>query len=144
MGRVSGGSRDLPDSARMLIRVTHHVTDLGGMPADFAISRIKAARRGVSYLDEGFASLVEGISSAASAAGCHHPNPPGRRYQRRPGRMGGRTGLAGEALPAAAVVIAAGSPAAARKPLPVDPGWPELGPPAGRPFPGCAGRTLRW
>ena len=38
------------------------MTDLGGMPADFAISRLKGARRGVSYLDEGFASLVEGLS----------------------------------------------------------------------------------
>lgn len=35
----------------------------------------------------------------------------------------------GGVLPAAAVVIAAGSPAAARELLPVDPGWPELGPP---------------
>ena len=64
-----GGSRELSDVARMLVRVTTYVTDLGDMPADFAISRIKGARRGVSYLDEGFASLVEGLSSAASAAG---------------------------------------------------------------------------
>jgi hypothetical protein len=55
---IFGGSRDLPDLARMLIRVTTYVIDLGRIPADFAISRIKAARRGVSNLDEGFASLA--------------------------------------------------------------------------------------
>jgi hypothetical protein len=73
-----GGSRELSDVARMLVRVTTYVTDLGGMPADFAISRIKDARRGVSYLDEGFGSLVEGLSSAASAAGpvCGPTKPP--------------------------------------------------------------------
>jgi hypothetical protein len=35
----------------------------------------------------------------------------------------------GQVLPASAVVIAAGGPATARKLLPVDPGWPELGAP---------------
>jgi phytoene dehydrogenase-like protein len=113
----------------MLIRVTTYVTDLGRMPADFAISRIKAARRGVSYLDEGFASLVEGISSAASAAGAAiRTHQAAAGINAVPG--GWEVELAGgEVLPAAAVVIAAGSPAAARKLLPVDPGWPELGPP---------------
>ena len=113
----------------MLVRVTTYVTDLGDMPADFAISRIKGARRGVSYLDEGFASLVEGLSSAASAAGTSM-----RAHQAAIGvsAVSGRweVALAGdEVLPAAAVVVAAGGPAAARTLLPVDPGWPELGPP---------------
>jgi phytoene dehydrogenase-like protein len=124
-----GGSRDLPDLARMLIRVTTYVTDLEAMPADFAIARIKAARRGVSYLDEGFGSLAEGLSSAASAAGATI-----RTHQAAAGISAARGGwevklAGGEVLPAAAVVIAAGSPAAARKLLPADPGWPELGPP---------------
>jgi phytoene dehydrogenase-like protein len=124
-----GGSRDLSDLARMLIRVTTYVTDLGGMPADFAISRIKGARRGVSYLDEGFASLVEGLSSVASAAGAtirEHQGAAG--ISAVPG--GWEVALAGgEVLPAAAVVIAAGGPAAAGKLLPAGPGWPKLGPP---------------
>jgi phytoene dehydrogenase-like protein len=124
-----GGSRELPDLARMLIRVTTYVTDLKGMPADFAISRIKDARRGVSYLDEGFGSLVEGLSSAASAAGATmRTQQAASGISAVPG--GWEVALAGgEMLPAAAVVIAAGSPAAARKLLPADPGWPELGPP---------------
>jgi phytoene dehydrogenase-like protein len=124
-----GGSRDLSDLARMLIRVTTYVTDLAGMPADFAISRLKAARRGVSYLDKGFASLVEGLSSAASAAGATvRTHQPAAGISAAPG--GWDVELAdGEVLPAAAVVIAAGSPAVARKLLPADPGWPDLGPP---------------
>lgn len=124
-----GGSRDLSDLARMLIRVTTYVTDLGGMPADFAISRIKGARRGVSYLDEGFVSLVEGLSSAASGAGATiRTHQAATGISAFPG--GWEVALAGdEVLPAAAVVIAAGGPAAARKLLPPEPGWPELGPP---------------
>jgi phytoene dehydrogenase-like protein len=124
-----GGRHDLSDLARMLIRVTTYVTDLGAMPADFAISRIKGARRGVSYLDEGFASLVDGLSSAASAAGAtirEHQAAVG--ISAVPG--GWEVALAdGELLPAAAVVVAAGGPATARELLPIDPGWPEFGPP---------------
>jgi phytoene dehydrogenase-like protein len=124
-----GGGRDVPDLARMLIRVTTYVTDLERMPADFAISRVKGARRGVSYLDEGFASLVEGISSVASAAGATtRTHQAAAGIHAVPG--GWEVEMAdGEVLPAGAVVIAAGSVAAARQLLPVDPGWPELGPP---------------
>ena len=124
-----GESRDRSDLARMLIRVTTYVTDLKGMPADFAISRIKDARRGVSYLDEGFASLVKGLSSAASAAGATiRTRQAATGISAVPG--GWEVALAGgEVLPAGAVVIAAGGPAAARKLLPADPDWSGLGPP---------------
>ena len=113
----------------MLVRVTTYVTDLGAMPADFAISRLKGARRGVSYLNGGFASLVQGLSAAASAAGAsiraHHA---AAGIGAVPG--GWEVALAGgEVLPASAVVVAAGGPAEARALLPVDPGWPELGTP---------------
>jgi phytoene dehydrogenase-like protein len=124
-----GGRHDLSDLARMLIRVTTYVTDLGAMPADFAISRIKGARRGVSYLDEGFASLVDGLSSAASAGGATiRTRQAAAGISAVPG--GWEVALAdGKLLPAAAVVVAAGGPATARELLPIDPGWPELGPP---------------
>ena len=123
------GRRDLSDVARMLIRVTTYVTDLASMPADFAISRIKGARRGVSYLDEGFGSLVDGLSAAASAAGATiRTEQAAAGISAVPGRW--EVALAGgEVLPAAAVVIAAGGPGEARKLLPADPGWPDLGPP---------------
>lgn len=123
-----GGGDEVRDLARLLIRVTTYVTDLGGMPADLAISRLKG-NRGVVYLDGGFASLVEGLASVARSAGAIV-----RTHQAVAG-IGGAPGrweitLAdGELLGAGAVVVAAGSPSETRRLLPADPGWPELGPP---------------
>jgi phytoene dehydrogenase-like protein len=72
---------------------------------------------------------VDGLASAASAAGAtirEHQAAAG--ISAVPG--GWEVALAdGELLPATAVVIAAGGPATARELLPVDPGWPDLGPP---------------
>jgi phytoene dehydrogenase-like protein len=123
-----GGSRDLSDLARMLIRVTTYVTDLQAMPADFAISRLKGSR-GVTYLDGGFGSLVEGLSSVASAAGATiRAHEPAAGVTAMAG--GWEVALVGgEVLRAAAVVIAAGGIGVARELLPVDPGWPEFGAP---------------
>ena len=123
-----GGGRDLSDLARMMIRVTTYVTDLAAMPADFAISRLKGSR-GVTYLDRGFGSLVEGLASVASAAGARI-----REHQPAAGitavQGGWEVALAGgDVLRAAGVVVAAGGPGVARQLLPVDPGWPELGAP---------------
>jgi phytoene dehydrogenase-like protein len=124
-----GGSRDLADLARMVIRVSTYVADLESLPAGLAIAQGKNGLRGVSYLDGGWTSLVEGLWSAASAAGAAiRVHQLVSEVSPVPG--GWEVVLAnGEVLPASAVVIAAGSPATARKLLPVDPGWPELGPP---------------
>jgi phytoene dehydrogenase-like protein len=125
-----GEGRDVSDLARMFMRVSTYVADLEGAPADLAISQLKMALfRGVSYLDGGWASLVEGLSSAASAAGATiRAHQPATGIGAVPG--GWEVAVAGgEVLRASAVVIAAGGPAMARKLLPVDPGWPELGPP---------------
>jgi phytoene dehydrogenase-like protein len=125
-----GGSPDVSALARTFIRVATYVSDLEGLPAELAISQLKMALvRGVSYLDGGWASLVDGLSSAATAAGTViRAHQPAIEVSAVPG--GWEVALAGgEVLPASAVVIAAGSPATARKLLPVDPGWPELGPP---------------
>jgi phytoene dehydrogenase-like protein len=106
-----GRSRDVSDLARTLIRVSTYAADLPAMPAGLAISQVKLGlTRGVSYLDGGWESLVDGLWSAAWTAGA-------------------RVLSDGEVLPAAAVIIAAGSPAVAAKLLPVDPGWPDPGPP---------------
>jgi phytoene dehydrogenase-like protein len=123
-----GRGNELRDMARLLIRVTTYVTDLGRMPADLAISRLKG-NRGVVYLDGGFARLVEGLSSVATSAGATI-----RTHQAVAG-VGGAPGrweitLAdGEMVGAGAVVVAAGSPSETRRLLPADPAWPELGPP---------------
>lgn len=125
-----GGSRDLSDLARMFIRVSTYVADLERMPADLAISQLKMALvRGASYLDGGWATLVGGLSSVAASAGAtirNHEAPAG--IDRCP--EGWEVTLSGgEVLFANAVVVAAGAPAAARKLLPVEPGWPDIGAP---------------
>jgi phytoene dehydrogenase-like protein len=125
-----GGGGDVSDLARTFMRVSTYVADVDAMPADLAISQLKMGLfRGVSYLDGGWAGLVEGLTSAASAAGATlRTHQPVTGIDARPGGWG--VALAGgEMLPASAVVIAAGGPAMARKLLPVDPAWPELGPP---------------
>jgi phytoene dehydrogenase-like protein len=124
------GNRDVSDLARMFIRVTTYVADLERMPADLAISQMKLGLSGgVSYLDGGWASLVDGLWLSASAAGATI-----RKHQTVTSinAVSGAWEVAladGELLRAAAVVVAAGGPDAARKLMPVDPGWPELGPP---------------
>ncbi|HLI00854.1 MAG TPA: FAD-dependent oxidoreductase [Acidimicrobiales bacterium] len=124
-----GGGPELTDLARMGTRVATYVADLDHLPADLAIAQLKSGFRGVSYLDGGWTGLIEGLSSAARAAGATI-----RTHQAATG-IGAASGgwevamAGGETLPAASVVIAAGSPAAARDLLPVDPDWPELGPP---------------
>jgi phytoene dehydrogenase-like protein len=124
------GGGDVADLARMFMRVSTYVADVDRLPADLAISQLKMALfRGVSYLDGGWASLVDGLSSAVSASGATlRTHEPATGVNAVPGGWG--VALAGgEVLPASAVVIAAGGPAAARRLLPVDPAWPELGPP---------------
>ncbi len=123
------GGPDLADLTRMFIRVSTYVADLENLPADLAISQLKMGLRGVSYIDGGWATLVQGVSSVASAAGASiRAHQAAAGISAVPG--GWEVALAdGEELRAAAVVIAAGGPAAARKLVPVDPGWPELGPP---------------
>jgi phytoene dehydrogenase-like protein len=124
-------SRDVSDLARMFIRVSTYVADLEGLPASLAISQLKMGLLGgVSYLDGGWATLVEGLRSAAVTAGATtRAHDAAISIGAHPG--GWEVALAGgDVLRAAAVVVAAGSPATARKLLPVDPGWPEtVGPP---------------
>jgi phytoene dehydrogenase-like protein len=121
---------DGADLARTFIRVSTYAADLQRLPADLAITQLKLGLiRGVSYIDGGWATLVQGLASVASAAGATI-----RDHQSAAGIGAGPGGwevtlAGGEVLPASAVVIAAGSPAAARKLLPGDPDWPELGPP---------------
>ncbi len=125
-----GRNRQLVDLARMGTRVASYVADLERMPADLAIAQMRMAfTRGVSYLDGGWGTLVAGLSSAASASGATvrmHEVAKGVS----PSPRGWEVALgSGDVQRASAVVIAAGGPTTARRLLPVDPGWPDLGPP---------------
>lgn len=125
-----GKNPDVASLARAFSRVSTYVADPEHLPADLAISQLKMALfRNVSYLDGGWASLVEGLSTAARMAGATvRAHQPATGISAAAG--GWEVTLASdEVLRASAVVIAVGGPAGTRKLLPADPDWPELGPP---------------
>jgi phytoene dehydrogenase-like protein len=125
-----GSLRLSPAAAQYLaafIRNTSYVADLDRMPAALAVTQMRTALRGVDYLDGGWAQLTSALLSCASAAGAQ------LRTHLRAEHVEGTTGAwevhaDGEVIPAAAVVAAVGRPAAARRLLPIDPGWEDLGP----------------
>jgi phytoene dehydrogenase-like protein len=118
------------DAARYLaafVRNTSYVADLDRMPADLAITQLRASLRGVAYLDGGWQQLTSALLSCASAAGAQ-VRPHVRAEHVEKSRDAWEVHAAGEVIRAAAVVVAVGRPAAARRLLPFDPGWGDLGP----------------
>lgn len=123
-----GGPR-AAELAAAAIRVSTYVADLDRLPAALALGQLRLGLRGVSYLDGGWSTLVEGLAAACVEAGVDL-----RRHVEASAVTAGPTEWAvattgGETITASAVVVAVGGPAAARRLLPVDPGWGELGPP---------------
>jgi phytoene dehydrogenase-like protein len=111
-----------------LVRVTSYASDLDRMSADLAIRQLRSAFRGVGYPDEGWQVLVSGLLACATDAGAElRAHAAATEITGEPGAWLVRT-LSGDEIAAAAVVVAAGTPAAARRLLPVDPGWGDLGP----------------
>lgn len=109
------------------IRVTTYVGDLDRLPATLAITQLRDSRRGVCYLDGGWEQLTRGLLSRASAAGAQlRTHARAERVTGRPGAWEVHT--TAEVIRAAAVVVAPGRPAAARRLLPAEPDWDELGP----------------
>lgn len=125
-----GFGREAVETAEMMVRVATYVADLDRLPADLALRQGRQGLvHGVSYLDGGWGTLVEGLAGAATRAGATL-----RRHTEARSITGGPADwhvvtAEGETLHATAVVVAAGGPAAARKLLPVDPHWGELGAP---------------
>ncbi len=122
-GLTSGGAAVLSG----LIRVTTYVGELGLISADAAVGQLQlAAKEGVLYLDGGWQTLVAGLTDAAASAGVQIAE--GARVaavqEDRLGMWEVKTPAAD--VRAAAVVIAVGSPEAARAILPAAPAW-ELG-----------------
>ena len=121
-----------PSEAELLrvgARVATYVADLDHLPAELAAAQLRNALvRGVSYLDGGWGTLVEGLAAAATAEGVViRPHGAAVGIGGAPG--GWEVAMAGdESLRARAVVVATGGPASVRKLLPIDPGWGELGP----------------
>src|SRR5260370_25732027 len=120
-----------PDAAMLMqsfVRVTTYAADLGRLPAALAITQMRTALKGgVAYLDGGWDQLTSGLLASAAAAGARlHPHAPVQQISGGPGAWEVHT--TAEVIRAAAVVVAAGRPAAAGRLLPVEPGWGEMGP----------------
>ncbi|HVT67097.1 MAG TPA: FAD-dependent oxidoreductase, partial [Trebonia sp.] len=120
-----------PKAAALLeffVRVATYTADLDALPADVAFGQLRGALRYVGYPDEGWQVLVDGLLRAATDAGAEfRPHTPAAGIGGEPGAWRVRT-LAGEEIPAAAVVVATGTPAGARRLLPAAPPWDGLGP----------------
>jgi phytoene dehydrogenase-like protein len=111
-----------------LIRVTSYASDFDRMSADVAIGQLRLAVHGVGYPDEGWQALVAGLAARAREAGAElRAGVPVTRIEGAPRQW--QVGVVtGERITASAVVVAVGTPAAARRLLPADPGWGDLGP----------------
>ncbi len=112
-----------------LTRVATYAGDLDLVAADAAVAQLQLALEGVIYLDGGWQSLVDGLVAAATSAGARVLE--GERATALQARTDGTFEVCTPArtLQAASVVVATGSPAAARALLPHAPAW-ELGAPA--------------
>ncbi len=112
-----------------LTRVATYAGDLDLVSADAAVAQLKLALQGVIYLDGGWQSLVDGLEAVATSGGVRLLE--GERATELEARADGTFELRTptRALRAASVVVATGSPAAARALLPHRPAW-KLGAPA--------------
>jgi phytoene dehydrogenase-like protein len=115
-------SRELtPKAAAMLeflVRVSAYTADMDAMPADVAIGQLQGALKFVGYPDEGWQFLVDGLLTTATSAGAQfRPHTPVAGIVGEPGAWRVRT-LPGEEIPAAAVVVATGTPAGTWRLLP--------------------------
>jgi hypothetical protein len=112
-----------------LLRLTTYVADLERLPADLALTQARRGLlRGVTYLDGGWSSLVDGLVAACSArGGTLRAGVAASAVVGEPGAWRVVT-ASGEEIPASAVVVATGAPAAAANLLPMAAEWGDIGP----------------
>jgi glycine/D-amino acid oxidase-like deaminating enzyme len=111
-----------------LVRLTTYVADLDRLPAAVAISQARIGLKGgVEYLDGGWEQLTLGLLRSAITAGAQvRLHAPAQHLSGGPG--GWEVHTEAEVIRAAAVVVAPGRPAAARRILPAEPRWGDMGP----------------
>lgn len=123
--------RDDASYVAAFIRNTSYVADLDQMPAGLAITQMRTALRGVDYIDGGWARLTSGLLARATAAGAQLRAHVRAEQVERSGDTW-EVHADGTVIPAAAVVVAAGRPGAARRLLPgllpSGQDWDEPGP----------------
>jgi phytoene dehydrogenase-like protein len=125
----------LPDDARkivlFLVRTTTYVNDEDTLSADVAASQIQMAlANNVLYLDDGWGSMVASLEAAARRNGAEIRTGTAVKSVNRPSPDGDVVvTLEGHEVRAGAVVLAAGTPAAAATLLGDRPAaWDRLGP----------------
>ena len=109
---------------RALFRLSTYTSDLDSLGADAGIAQQQiAARAGVLYLDDGWAQLVSALRSQAEVrSGTPVVGVTADAF-------GAEVHAADTVLRAGSVVLATGTPQAARSLLPDEPGWGDLGEP---------------
>jgi phytoene dehydrogenase-like protein len=105
-----------------LVRLATYACDLDTFAADAAIAQLQRGARGVVYLDGGWAQLVARLTAQCQV----RTGVKVTGVAPAAGRVEVATGDG--PLAARSVIIAVGRPAAARRLLPADPGWGDLGP----------------
>jgi phytoene dehydrogenase-like protein len=107
-----------------LVRLSTYASDFDHFGADAAIKQLQiGAKHGVMYVDGGWAQLVDALARLVDV----RTGVAVRRIEAGPERLAIHTDAG--MLTARCVVLASGTPDAARALLPVDPGWGELGEP---------------
>jgi phytoene dehydrogenase-like protein len=107
---------------RALFRLSTYAADLDELGADAGIAQQQiAARAGVLYLDGGWTQLVNALGSLVDV----RSGVPVRAVTAD--TFGAAVHTADGTLRARSVVLATGTPQAARSLLPVEPGWGDLG-----------------
>lgn len=124
------GSGMRPDALELvatLTRVATYASDLNVLSADAACRQLQlAVRKGVSYLDGGWQTLVDALAVAATSAGAALlAGQPAKLIE--PVADGWVVHTDSREIASTAVIVAVGSPAATAAILPVDPAW-NLGP----------------
>ncbi len=107
-----------------LVRLSTYAADFEGCSADAAVSRLQiAAKGGVLYLDGGWSTLVDALSTGVEV----RTGATVLGVEGAPDRV--VVHLGDSTLTARRVVLASGGPAAVRRLLPAEPEWGDLGGP---------------
>jgi hypothetical protein len=103
------GREDVIELLQALIRLSTYASDLDGLSADAAVAQLRLSTGGVTYLDGGWQSIVDGLLKSAHGAGVVvSQGGPVTGLDVDPTRV--RVSVGEETVSARSVVLAAGGP----------------------------------
>ena len=119
---ATGLPADADALTRCLVRTATYAHAPDVIDAGAVVKQLQRALKGVTYLDDGWQSIVDGLRAAATAAGATIVDHAAARTVRRHGD-GWEVELAGDrSVRTVTAILAAGGPAAAGRLLTVEPG----------------------